>query len=199
MTFSKTSIPKEEVKIDLHCASTGIEKELSSTFSKSQITVRSDAKWKLLVDTPTSWVWSKLSDVDTDNVIVATSNPCPEYLLDLRDRGASVIPFIFPIAVMTQEIRSLIRGNSLIIPHDTSLSKAERQTLFLSAIGLSRKRAAKERGVSPETIKSTLRPVFLKLNLTSHNDLVNYYFGLWHNIIDWEPPRHVKKNYTHKG
>lgn len=141
----------------------------------------------LIVDLPVSWgLWFLEQRSEPSKWIVLSTNPCPEYKLDLYACG--------PKAVVNtlQDFAGIELLPDTVLP-ETPLSPAERLVLKLTAQGHSVDKIAQCKHTSSQHVKNTRHQVYNKLHLKTHTDVIHYYMGHWHFLLDkgWTPPPHV--------
>lgn len=156
------------------------------------IQVSSAATWCLLVDIPLGSAFD-IELAETSQSVIATENPCPEYRLDLLDRQPAALVGILPIDELAATIKVVWQGKEFHPKVRTSLTQAERETLRLLAQENSNREIAELRGTCVGTVKNTLSTIYLKLGLKSRTQAVHYYYGRWHRLEDWYPPKHVEE------
>jgi DNA-binding CsgD family transcriptional regulator len=143
----------------------------------------------VLVDASRGYALWQLESLNRtrSRVVVITSNPCAEYLLDLWELQPAVI---LANTCLETELANAVKragqGDRYRIPTQitTSLTYAERKALRQLACGLSVKQIALKLGKTQQSVKNTLKEVYRKLGLTGHpHKAPLYYWGLCHEIV----------------
>ena len=176
--------------VELFCGDTLVEKDFCKRLEAGGVTVRRDAKLQLLLDRPAGWAMMNHAGLVYERCIISSDNPCPAYRLELLDRNpAALLPL--QAKALLQSL-PLVRAGNRILPEVRSvLTRAERQTLTLLALGYHNSDIAARRGVGEATVKNCLVEVYRKLGLTSRVQAVHYFFGNWHLLEGWEPPENT--------
>ena len=143
----------------------------------------------LLIDAPSGFALQVLDQKTTNDWVVVTDNPCPEYwedLWSLSPRG--LLAGGNSALSVTNALRHVISGGFLrsTPEHRSSLTRLERSLLQYNAQGWDNKRIAKELELSDGTIRNALSRVFQKLGFENRTQLALYYWGLWH-LLDRLP------------
>lgn len=120
--------------------------------------------------------------------IVVSDNPCPEFLEDYWDRGASAIMRTGDLMRFEHVIESLrdMRRYRQLAPYDRLLTRSERDVLLAEVRGFSSGEIAALLGKSPRmvrdhtaTLRDKLRARYPSWNLRKTQHLVHYYHGHW--------------------
>jgi DNA-binding CsgD family transcriptional regulator len=177
---SKEFPPSERVvqdKLGLRvcCGDEQLGKELSRLLSQRV----SYQKIRLLLDIPRGWL-STLESTSFSQTLIVTDNPCPEYQLDLLGHHPAGMVLSLELNCILRAMASLQKGETFLPTVRSSLTRAERSVLYLSAIGRSAKDMAKQRDTSIGTVNNVLHVIYQKLGLGSRVELAHYYFGNWH-------------------
>lgn len=146
--------------------------------------------WHLVLDGPIGWAPMELDRLDPTRSLVVTDNPCPDYRIDLIERGvAAVLSQAGPDEILA--VLDALETHSYRIEAPASvLTPAERLTLRLIAEGFDSKAIAARRGVSDGTLRNTVHTIYMKLGLRSSVHLAHYYFGHWEVLasrLGWMP------------
>ena len=133
----------------------------------------------ILLDYPRGWALSQ--ELDFAACLIATDNPCPDYLSALSE----LKPFGLLTTLSDYAIaRALLRGHKEMPTLIPKLSPSERCTLKLAVNGLSNKQIAKARQTSPGVVENCLSIIYRKLSLKSRVELAHYFYGNWHLLPD---------------
>ena len=120
--------------------------------------------------------------------IVVSDNPCPEFLEDHWDRGASAIMRTGDLVLFERVLESLreMRRYRQLAPYDRLLTRSERDVLLAEVRGFSSGEIATLLGKSPRmvrdhtaTLRDKLRARYPSWNLRKTQHLVHYYHGHW--------------------
>jgi DNA-binding CsgD family transcriptional regulator len=149
-------------------------------------------QWRLLVDIPFGWIISAHVTTEIKGAIVIAENPYPEYSLDVLEARPAAFLSRFSVPEVIRTLELLETGQEVALPKPLSpLTRAERLTLQLTARGYENKAIAKLRNTGEGTVKNSLQTIYQKLGLRSRVQLAHYYYGHWHVIEGWQPPRHA--------
>lgn len=120
--------------------------------------------------------------------ILVTDNPCPEFLEDWWDRGASALVRTCELADFSRVLATLHAGQRfrLVAAYDGLLTRCERQVLELEVYGYTVDEIALQLGKSARTARDQamnardkLRARHPRWRLRRTQHLVHYYFGRW--------------------
>lgn len=159
----------------VRCGDEQLGKELSRLLSQRV----SSQQIRLLLDIPRGWL-ATLETPTLNQTLIITDNPCPEYQLDLLEHHPAGMVLSLELNCILRALASLQKGETFLPTVRSSLTRAERSVLYLSAIGRSAKDMAKERDTSVGTVNNVLHVIYQKLGLGSRVELAHYYFGNWH-------------------
>ena len=182
--------------VQLHCGDPDYLKRSLGALSESGICASTTTALHLLLDEPIGWASLEYPGLPVTQCIFVSRNRCPTYLLDLLKLEPAALVVLTPWCAETlSSVLNLVRLGRTMSPRVwTPLSRVERHTVRLVAQDHTNKEIARLRGVSEGAVKNTLSAAYRKLNLSSRMQLTHYYFGSWHLLRNWVPPRHV--NYT---
>lgn len=163
-------------------------------FDEDTICESTEAQWKLVIDLPTGFALNSLSGTDNRAIIIATTNPCPEYRLDLLGFNPAAVLPLAPLNSLTKLVEAVQTYTYIAEEPITPLTPSERMTLMLIAYEHSYSEIARIRSITPGTVKNTLGKIYLKLNLRSGSQAAHYYYGRWNHLLNeqWSPPSHVE-------
>jgi DNA-binding CsgD family transcriptional regulator len=175
-----TNLEQEKILKDrssscVRCGDEQLAKELSRILSQHVLCPHIC----LLLDIPRGWL-STQGPTTLRQALLITDNPCPEYQLDLLEKHPAGMVTSLELQCILRTLRGLQKGERYFPTVRSSLTKAERSVLYLSALGRSAKDMAKERTSSTGTINNMLHTIYQKLGLGSRVELAHYYFGNWH-------------------
>ncbi|KEF35596.1 hypothetical protein RDMS_00940 [Deinococcus sp. RL] len=167
--------------VKVTCGTPALAAELERGLALSGFT--SPLRLHLLVDAPSGFAFAHRGSFEEQPTLVLTDNPCPEYLLDLRDAG--------PVAVLAggHSFEEVQRGLERAAAGErfyhgpevkSCLSGAERRILRYLVAGYSDKRIARQLGRSEKTIGNQVASVLKKLHINGRCQAVVYYLSLHH-------------------
>ena len=181
-----------KVSVSLRCGDSSRQAEFKALLEAHNVEIQARASYQILVDEPVGWVSTKAPVREWQRAIVVTGNRCPAYQLDLLERQPAALLSDFNARVWRQVLAAIKVGERLHPRPSTPLTKAERRTLQLVAQGLTNEEIAQGRGVGAGTVKNSLSVIYQKLHLKSRVQAALYYYGIWHLLLDWQPPPHLE-------
>jgi DNA-binding NarL/FixJ family response regulator len=114
--------------IKVTASNTKIACEVALDLASREFELRPDAPYEVLIDQPVGY--ALLTDMENNkNFIVATDNTCPEYLIDLQQKGVAAIVPLSPYTTLYQEIRRVLKGEYVPEVYTSHLTPTERFTL----------------------------------------------------------------------
>ncbi len=136
----------------------------------------------LLLDVPSGFALQQLSALaaHTNQVIVVTENPCPEYWEDLWELGPCglVVGATFD-QLLVDTVAAVARGERcrVVPPAISPLTAAERTLLRQVAYGWDNRQIAVQLHVQEKTVRNTLTHIYAKLHLANRVQAALYYWG----------------------
>ncbi|MEY4530188.1 MAG: hypothetical protein RLZZ156_909 [Deinococcota bacterium] len=115
-------------------------------------------------------------------VVVVTSNPCPEYALDLLELGiCAVLPIGFSEEAIATVLEFAQHGVTYSFPHHfpSCLSKSEREVFRFIVCGMSNYQIARQMRKSMPTVRNKINQMLSILDLQNRTQLAMYYLGHW--------------------
>lgn len=167
----------------VQCAIPSLADELGSGLELLGWTLEPGAELTLLIDGPWGTALQHLLEHPTENLVVLTDNPCPEYWEDLWSLSPrALLVGGHSVADIDKALARAQAGETFqqVPRHHSPLTVCERRLLRLAATGLDNKDIANALGVKVGTVKNGLNRVFEKLHLNNRTQAALYYWGLWH-------------------
>ena len=150
------------------------------------------ASTKLVLDFPFDYGRRTLEMLRDSHLqlIVATWNPCKEYIEDLWDLEprALLAGEILQKQDLAETLSEVIDRTSngehyrLTLGPSTLLTRRERSVLRCVARGWHNRQVAQALHIEEQTVKNTLRSVYRKLGICSHAQAALYYWGLFQQL-----------------
>jgi DNA-binding NarL/FixJ family response regulator len=142
----------------------------------------------ILIDAPQGFALHQLEQINRTlrDVIVTTSNYCPEYWEDLWDLAPAVLLVSdFLRGEVEHAIERVANGERYRLVPDipVRLTRTERVILQYIARGWTTERIAGLRGVAPKTVSNSLTSIYDKLHVSNAVGAALYYWGK-SNLLD---------------
>jgi DNA-binding NarL/FixJ family response regulator len=166
----------------LSCGSPGLAGPLTSSFEGMGLHAHRTAPTELLVDVPCGFAQRTLEirEGTSDDVVVLTENPCPEYWDDVWDlQPAGLLVGIPGEGILNDALRRVVRGERCrLTPGNASqLTATERTLLRAVAHGWDNRRIAQQLHIEDKTVRNTLTRIYAKLNVGNRVQATLYYWG----------------------
>jgi DNA-binding CsgD family transcriptional regulator len=124
----------------------------------------------------------KLSPQERRNLVVVTTNPCPEYAADVWDLRPAILLVGTPsTARLERALEDAKNGRHYREPAalESTLIPSERAILRFLPRGTCNKRIASKLGLSDRTVRNRLVDIGEKLGLENRTQIAMYYAGQW--------------------
>jgi DNA-binding CsgD family transcriptional regulator len=177
------------MRIDVRCELPQLKAELEKALATRNWQACRSAAWHILVDAPWGWASKEHRGLPFERTLVIIDNPCPEYRLNLLERGPAALISDATLDSIVETLEACLAGQSVYPTVTSALTAVERETLKLIAAGYNTKEVAQKRGVSSGTVKNATQVIYGKLELKSRVQLAHYYYGNWHLLEGWKPPQ----------
>lgn len=174
--------PPPLVCYNLVCGLPPLAQLMALSLGRSGFRCEPGAPTTVLVDAPQGFAMRQLEQLAGahSQVVVQTSNPCPEYLEDLWEQRPAVLLATHALnGELEDAIRRADRGERYRITpgQHTTLTTTERTLLRCLARGWTTERIAALRHVQPKTVHNALAIVCEKLQLPTRRAAMLYYWG----------------------
>jgi DNA-binding CsgD family transcriptional regulator len=145
--------------------------------------------YMLLIDAPFGYALTALASLDAHATLIISDNPCPDYWEDLWSMepqgllvGGTTLPEI------TQALAQLARGERFkrTPAQQSPLTQRQRHVLRELARGLDTHQIADILQLKPRTVRNYIDTLKHQLKLHTREQLVLYYWGLWHLLPHYQ-------------
>ena len=172
----------------VRCGVPFLARAVAGSLAAAGLQIDPHARTTLLLDAPSGYALHALEAADAARagMIVATWNPCPEYVEDLWDLGpAALLSGEYldrdPAGRLADAFEGLASGERVRLTpwRRTALTPNERRMLHYSVRGTTNREVGMELHVQEQTVSNNLTRIYDKLGLEGREHAVLYYWGVW--------------------